>query len=186
MMRQNRKGAIELSMTTIIILVLGVSMLVLGIVLIRSIMCGAVGLTSDVNSKVKGEISKLFDATEGEVSCVGAGSEPVKMTVGRENIVFCSIRAPAKGNYVITLKSYEARVTKTADLKKWILDDSWTGTVAPGDETPKKAVRIQIPTNAPEDNIRMQLEVTRDGELISTQDLDFETTRLGFFRASVC
>jgi hypothetical protein len=56
----NKKGAMELSMSTIVILVLAMTMLILGLVLVRSIFKGATSSVNDINEKVKGEISGLF------------------------------------------------------------------------------------------------------------------------------
>jgi hypothetical protein len=55
-----KKGAIELSMSTIVILVLAMSMLILGLVLIKSIFSGAKYNVDTINDKVQGEIEKLF------------------------------------------------------------------------------------------------------------------------------
>ncbi|MAH47539.1 hypothetical protein CMI37_17090 [Candidatus Pacearchaeota archaeon] len=55
-----KRGAIELSIGTIVIIVLAMSMLILGLVLIRSIFSGAKYNVDEMNDKVKDEISKLF------------------------------------------------------------------------------------------------------------------------------
>ena len=57
---KNKKGAIELSVGTIIIIVLGVTMLILGMVLVRNIMCNTIALTTEVNSKVTDELNRYF------------------------------------------------------------------------------------------------------------------------------
>lgn len=55
-----KKGAMELSMSTIVILVLAMSMLILGLVLIRTIFTGAKYNVDQMNKKVEAEIGKLF------------------------------------------------------------------------------------------------------------------------------
>jgi hypothetical protein len=55
-----KKGAIELSIGTIVIIVLAMSMLILGLVLVKNIFGGATYNIDTMNEKVKGEISKLF------------------------------------------------------------------------------------------------------------------------------
>jgi hypothetical protein len=57
---KNRKAAMELSMSTIVILVLAMSMLILGLVLVKAIFTGAKYNVDQMNDKVKGEIGKLF------------------------------------------------------------------------------------------------------------------------------
>ncbi len=182
----NKKGAIELSIGTVVIIVLGVSMLILGMVLVRNIMCGALGLTGDVNEKVRGELNKFFGASGGEVSCIGAGGEVVKIAAGQDNIVYCSVKAPVAAQYTISVVSYSGTYATSAEIKKWVVSESWDGMVAPGDDTPKKVVRLKIPNTAPEDNIRIQLQVKKNGALISSPDLDFAISRIGFVRSNLC
>lgn len=55
-----KRGALELSIGTIVVLVLGMSMLILGLTLVRSIFSGATSSVDELNEKVQGEISALF------------------------------------------------------------------------------------------------------------------------------
>ena len=69
----NKKGAMELSMSTVVVLVLAMTMLILGLVLVRSIFKGATGSVNDINEKVKGEIAGLFvDETSKIIVNLGA------------------------------------------------------------------------------------------------------------------
>jgi len=181
-----KTAAMELSIGTIVIIVIAITMLIMGIVFVRTIMCGALGLTGDINNKVKGEINSLFGSTGAEVQCIGVSGEPVRMVPGKTNIVYCGIRAPQSAKYSITLTEYRAISLTENEIKGWIVDDSWEGDVAPGDDIPKKAIRINIPDNAPEETLTLQVVVEKDGSLISTQDLDFEISRVGLFRAAMC
>lgn len=74
MVRQNKKAAIELSIGTIVIIVLAMSMLILGIVLVRKIFVGAITSTDTLNDKVKSEISQLF-TDEGRKVTVRLGAD---------------------------------------------------------------------------------------------------------------
>ena len=58
--RKNKKAALELSIGTIVILVLAMSMLILGLILVRTIFTGAKYNVETMNKKVEGEINKLF------------------------------------------------------------------------------------------------------------------------------
>lgn len=55
-----KRGAMELSIGTIVIIVLAMSMLILGLVLIQTIFSGAKYNVNEMNDKVKDEIAKLF------------------------------------------------------------------------------------------------------------------------------
>lgn len=182
----SKRGAIELSVGTIVIIVLGVSMLILGMILVRNIMCGALGLTGDVNEKVKSELNKFFGATGKEISCIGAGGEPVKIVPGKENIIYCSIKAPVTAKYSISASSFRGSYSTESEIKSWTLTDTWEGTVSPGDTDPRKVIRLKLPDSVPEETIIIQVQAKKDGNLISTQDLDFDITRIGFFRSNLC
>jgi len=185
---KNKRAALELSVGTIVIIVIALMFLILGTVLVRKVMCGAVDLTGDINSNVQGEINRLFGASGGEIQCIGSAAEPVKMVPGEENIVYCTIRAPVAQRYTIDVVDYEGFDGVTGELiGRWIRTDSWTGVVSPGDEDPKKVVRLSIPDNAPEGALYFQIEAKNgNNEVISTQDLDFEISRVGFFRTAIC
>ena len=60
----NKRGALELSIGTIVIIVIGMSMLILGLVLVRTIFTGSTESINILNEKVQNEISSLF-ADEG-------------------------------------------------------------------------------------------------------------------------
>ncbi len=182
-----KKGALELSIGTIVIIVLAMVMLILGIVLVRSIMCGAVGLTGEINTKVRGEINKLFESTAGEVACVGGGEEAVSIIPGEINIIYCSIKAPVEAEYEIKTKSIKGDILTETALETWVSGENFLiKRVAPGDEEPKKFLRLNVPDNAPHDLITVEVEIYKDGTLISSPTLDFEIKRVGFFRAAVC
>jgi len=57
---KNKKAALELSIGTIVILVLAMSMLILGLVLVKTIFTGAKYNVETMNKKVEAEINKLF------------------------------------------------------------------------------------------------------------------------------
>ncbi len=59
-MNMEKKGAVELSIGTIVIIVLSMSMLILGLVLVKNIFSGAMDITDMTNSQLKEQVSKLF------------------------------------------------------------------------------------------------------------------------------
>jgi len=182
-----KRGAVELSVSTIVIIVLAMIMLILGIVLVRSIMCGAVGLTGELNTKIRGEIGKIFDATGGEVSCVGAGEEASTLLPGKVNYIWCGIKAEQQAVYNIKVKSMVGNILTEREIQKWVVgDDFLEKTIAPGDEDPKKFLRLDVPDDAPEDSIMISVEIYRDGTLISSPDLDFGIKRVGLIRTAMC
>jgi len=57
---KSKKGTLELSIGTIVIVVLAMSMLILGLIFVRTIFVGSEYNIKLMNNKVKGEISNLF------------------------------------------------------------------------------------------------------------------------------
>ncbi len=177
-----------MSITTIVIIVISVTLLILGMVFVRTVMCAAIGLTGELSNKVEGEIDEIFGSTGGEVHCIGESGEPIKLIPGRTNIIWCGIRAPVQADYKISLESMSGSVSSDATIENYLIQggDYWDGTVVPGDEVPKKVLRLSIPKNAPEEEIFIQLEAFKDGTQISTHDLDFEVSRVGMLRTTMC
>jgi len=189
---KERRAAIELSIGTIIIIVLGVSMLILGMVLVRSIMCKSIGLTTNIGGQVESEINKIFGDSGNEVACIGDGDEPVKLVPGKENIISCIVKAPAEAQYTFNLLSVSTSapgVTQT-QLNSWITKKTETYLISPTDRGLQKVIRISLPDNAPEIQLSLKLEVKKTiGGVTSTvrnPNLDFQISRLGFIRASMC
>ena len=188
MKKRTKKG--QMSINMFITIVLAVVGLILGVVLVRQVMCSAVGFTGDIDEKVRGEINQLFGGTRGgEVICIGAG-DPIKMVPGETNNVICSIRAEEESEYeikVVEIVSDSAQLSEER-VRGWFFADvdTWKQTIAPNDHEPKKVFRLNIPDNAPEKRMVLITEIRRDGNLISTQDLDFEISSLGLVRNTIC
>jgi|TARA_Y100000310_G_C20484634_1_gene716302 hypothetical protein len=78
LLARNKQGALELSIGTIVVIVIGMSMLILGLVLVKTIFTGSTAAIGQLNDKVQGEISSLF---------VEEGKDIVVMTSDRSNRV---------------------------------------------------------------------------------------------------
>src|SRR3989344_8080958 len=133
---RNKKAAIEMSMGTIIILVLGVSMLILGMILIRNIMCSGLQITKDISAGVKNEIKNLFGADKVGVKCMGEGAQEINLATGGERRVGCIIKVEEPRNYKITATKVESLKGETTEnVNKWALTKEWIGDVSPGSDT---------------------------------------------------
>jgi|WetSurMetagenome_2_1015567.scaffolds.fasta_scaffold174179_2 hypothetical protein len=60
----NKKGAIELSIGTIVIIVIAMSMLILGLVLVRTIFTSAITSVTSIDAGVKNKIQQMFSEDE--------------------------------------------------------------------------------------------------------------------------
>lgn len=191
-MRNKKTGAMELSISTIVIIVIALTMLILGIVLVRSIMCGAISLTSDTSNAAKKEVNKLFEATGGEVECIGGTGEAVVMVPGKVNIIYCGIRSTdsvSKYKIEVTgITTADKEILSASEVNQWKSGpDSWgPQVVAPNDEDAKKILRLNIPKDAPETGIFIDVKATKDSKVVYTQTLDFRISRQGLIRAAMC
>ncbi len=67
MVLANKEGALELSIGTIVVIVIGMSMLILGLVLVRTIFTGATSSVDTLNEQVMNEIVGLFGDDSGNL-----------------------------------------------------------------------------------------------------------------------
>ncbi|MFH1802688.1 MAG: hypothetical protein ABH864_04520 [archaeon] len=82
---KNKKAAIELSISTVVIIVIAMTMLIMGVVLVKNIFSGATDSVDALNDKVKGELTNLF-AEEGSKVAVRLGSTKLaKIKQGSED-----------------------------------------------------------------------------------------------------
>ncbi len=103
---RNRRGALELSIGTIVVIVIGMSMLVLGLVLVRTIFTGSTESVDTLNEGVMNEIVTLFDDEGGNLLIKLGSSNTAKIkpgnrfnvaigaqhpdgeAIGRENLIY--------------------------------------------------------------------------------------------------
>ncbi|PIN92202.1 hypothetical protein CO154_01820 [Candidatus Pacearchaeota archaeon CG_4_9_14_3_um_filter_31_7] len=189
-MLSRKKAAFEMSITTIVILVIAMTMLILGIVLIRSIMCGAMGLTQDINEKVRGQINKFF--TEGgdvPVHCVGEGSDAPLMPAGRTNYIMCTIKDPSSGKEVtFTLDkiTYYPKVGDSDRVDDWARDkEDKKVNIGINQELTVKAYALNVPANV-DGTVNIQGKATQGGQTIAYIDLDFTVKKVSGLQNAMC
>ncbi|MDP4039274.1 MAG: hypothetical protein Q8P57_01725 [Candidatus Pacearchaeota archaeon] len=79
---KNKDGALELSIGTIVIIVIGMSMLILGLVLVRSIFTGAIGSVDEINEGVQAKIQELFPNEGGNLAVLLGSDNVAKVKPG--------------------------------------------------------------------------------------------------------
>ena len=96
---QNKKGAIELSMTTIIVIVLGVTLLVLGLAFIKNIFKNLGGISDktfeDAQDLLGGidRVDKLLTVTPTDIKVNQGADKPVKVIIANLNKDAITIKA---------------------------------------------------------------------------------------------
>ena len=184
----NRKrAAIELSMTTIIVVVLSLTLLIFGFIFIRSIMCTAVGITDTLGNKANDEVNRLFGTSGGEIRCVAESGSSISMVPSETNIIYCGIRAPRLQRYRFDIEpNYASSTIPREMVDEWFVSERFDREVSPGDEDEKKIARLRIPDNAPEGDLVFNLDVYIDGQKRFTRTLDYKVTRTGLVRSAIC
>ena len=169
-MVKNKKAALELSIGTIVILVLAMSMLILGLVLVRSIFTGAKYNVDQMNNKVRDEINKLF--VEGKKIVVYLPNQKADIKQGADWGVAFALKNLETGNsqggtfrYTVatedTTLGTKCGISTVEVNRDWLVTGSTdTLKIAPGD-TYYNIVRLKIPEGAPLCTIRFKIMVDK-------------------------
>lgn len=188
MFKKNKKAALELSIGTIVVLVIAVTMLVLGMILVRTIMCSGIIMVDDITSGAREQISDLFGSTKYGVRCLGEGSSEAKLGTGARRKLPCMIRTDDNVKYELTVKEIESLSgAPKSTIEKWILDQNWEGSVSSNDEETPSVLYLDIPRDAPQTTIKIKI-------IAKNMDSETETTHISYvdivpmtgFKGAIC
>lgn len=188
MRMKNKKAAIEMSIGTIIVIVLAVAFLVLGLIFVRSIMCSGIQIGEDVSAGVKNEVRNLFQANSYGVKCEGEGSQEIKLATGGRRNIICIVKTEEAARYKVKLKSLESlKGASTAATNKWVLLDNFEGNVVPGGDGKEiKVLVLDIPRDTPTTTLKLTFEETKDGVVGDTHISIIDIVPSGFFQSTIC
>jgi hypothetical protein len=165
MKKRGKKAAMELSIGTIVILVIGMSMLILGLIFVRKIMCSGIIITEQISTSVENEIKGLFNVDDYGVRCLGEEGEEVKIGDGGRRQIPCVIKTDETMEYELKIKSIESiKGVSTNAVQNWILDKDWKGSVSTGDKT-VPVVILDVPKNVDATTLKLTIEeITANGQ----------------------
>lgn len=174
--RSSKKGALELSIGTVVVLVIGMSMLILGLVLVRTIFTGAKYNIDQINQNVEAEINKLFNERGGRTFIYLPNNQADVSKDKTFGVAFGikndleGIATPSTFNYQIKSSSIQTgcQLTQQQADSYLILGSSGTLTISPGSEPVYRLVRIQPSASAPLCEIQYDLIVTLNGQPYDT------------------
>lgn len=174
-------------MGTVVIVVLSVSMLILGMILIRNIMCAGMQISEDISSGVKNEVKNLFGADKFGVKCMGEGGQDIKIGTGGRRKVICIIKTEEQTTFqLIATKVESLKGASTDTVQKWILSKEWSGSVSPGADKEADVLLLDIPRDAPTSTLRITIQANSgtgsSDTIISTIDI----VPTGFIKGSIC
>ena len=181
----SKKGAIELSMSTIVILVLAMSMLVVGLILVQKIFFVAGRAIGEIDKGVRTSLSETFSKSDVKLAIhPSARTIEIKQRTQGQGFAF-AVRnldvGDANFEYEIEVDpSFDIQdkcEIKKAQADDWLLISSGSFTLGPGKvmENPK-LVLFNIPDNAPPCTIPYLVNVeygqgTRNGDHYTSDTL---------------
>ena len=177
-----KRGAVELSIGTIVIIVLAMSMLILGLVLVKNIFTGSTQNVLQMNDKVRDQINKLF--VEDKRTVVYLPNQIAKIQQNNDWGVAFAVKNLARGTAEAGRFSYEVTVSDPdvrqkcgigeRDIESWIQTGrSDQMTIAPG-ETYFGIVRFLAPETAPLCTVRFHIDVKMENQPYATDFFDVE------------
>lgn len=173
---KNKKAAIELSIGTIVIIVIAMSMLILGLVLVRTIFTGSIYNVQQLNKNVEAEINKLFNE-RGQKIVIYLPNNQAEIKKGESFGVAFGIKNTAEGeatpgqfNYNIEVSSIQTgcQLSEQQAQSYVILGGQGSLSLAPGSEPAYRIVKIQAPETAPLCEIQYDIIVTKDSQPYDT------------------
>jgi hypothetical protein len=171
-MVKNKSGAMELSIGTIVILVLAMTMLILGLILVRSIFSSATSAISDIDKGVRDAIAKSFSDSDKKISVYpSARTIEIKQRTQGRGFAFALRNVDLEDKtfeYIVAVDSafnIKEKCKITSDeAKSWLIAETGTISLGRGSvmEDPE-IVLFNIPDDAPTCTIPYKVSVKYAG-----------------------
>lgn len=169
---KNKKAALELSIGTVVIIVLAMSMLILGIVLINKIFGTATGAINGIDAGVKDQINRLFSENSEKTLILYPDSGNIEIERGSRDSGFAiALRnldedAQQPFTYTVTVANYDdCPSDPVADNKVELIGKTEPNIpIGPGEKLQNpRFVRLAVSDSAPLCTFRLKVEVTGCG-----------------------
>lgn len=193
---ETKKGALELSIGTIVIIVIAMVMLIMGIVLVRQVMCAGIQLTDRVTSSTENEIINLFGTNEFGIKCQGEG-ELVKVGGGGTRQIICISNLETSGEYTMELRNVELikgavegmiinRPVSNINNLPVILTAGTEKINLPSTKQTFTVARLDVPREVDQSTIVMRFDEKKGTQLQKTHELTLELVPVNTLTAAVC
>jgi len=187
----NKKAAFEMTMGTIVIIVLAVSMLVLGLVLTKKIMCSGLVMTDQIDSAVQSQITSMFEGQEYGVKCMGEpGSAAVKLGGGGQRQVICIINTDQSGNYDIKITSLTkigVRGVSQTIADGWLIErNGFQGEIKSGSKSTRKIGTFELPNSADTTNVELAIHIIYPDGTSEDKTSSINIVPAGFVTSALC
>jgi len=184
---RNRSAAMEMSIGTIVTIALLMVVLVMGMYLIRTIMCAGITLTEDISENVKNEVKGLFGVNAFGVKCMGEDAHKVTLGDGGSRSIACIINTDTQTDYKLRIKNIESlEGISTNIVNDWILDEHSDWSVSPGQTTATVLV-LNIPREISNTKLKIEVEETNNlNSNIKTHISYIEIKHVGAIGSAIC
>lgn len=177
---KTRRAAMEMSVGTLVTIVLLMAVLGLGIFLIQKIFSGGTNAIDNINDKVVNEINQIF-SDESSQTALYPGRE-VKIEKGKTGGVGFSLkntdRTPGSFSYEVLVGGLDSTCTLTETQAQDLISLGGAGQnieLGSGDQLPQpRLIRFIIPESAPLCVIRYDIKIDKDGETYTSDYFDIE------------
>ena len=180
-----KRAAMELTTSSLVVIVLAMSMLILGLILMKTIFDSGKYNVDEINSKVKGEIGKLF--TEDQEVVIYLSDRTAKIKQGKEFGVAFGIKNLKQGSSQDSTFSYEI-IASDEELEErcGVTKEEAESWIYPGRTSPSSGIGIGagdifcgkatflVPKGSTICIVRYNLIVKADNQAYSTELFDVE------------
>lgn len=168
----NRKAAMEMTMGTMVTMVLLVGVLILGGFLVNKIFFGATESVGAINDQVRSEISKLFSENADRKIIIHPSSRVVELRKGYRGIGFGFLirnvdTKSSTFSYIVNAGEVDCQELSLTQADSFIGLGSKADaiTIGPGEIMEDAAgVTFNIPDSAPPCSIRYYINLKKDGQ----------------------
>ena len=187
-MSKKKSGAMEMSVGTIVTIVLLMTLLVLGLFFIKNIMCSGIILTDQINEKVTNQIKGLFGENDYGVKCMGEEGQEIKLGDGGRRQIVCVVNEKNEREYRFKMVSIESlKGVSTNSVKNWVLkDDTGNLKIQPGSKT-YSVILLDIPDKVTDTSLSIEIE-QEDVETgaVESHPLIIDVVHVGGVSAAIC
>lgn len=181
--QKSKRGAMEMSIGTIVTIVLLVSVLILGIFLIQKIFSSATSVVDLTDQQLRNEVNKLFSGEE-KVS-IYPGTRLLVIKQETTNGIGLGIRNLLTGSAGTSTFSYEVKASdpdlqskcgvSETEAESWIVTGrSETDIPIPSGDFSTQKVLFNVPTGAPLCTIRFRINIDAAGKAYATDFFDMQ------------
>lgn len=176
---RNNKAQMEMSVGTIVTIVLLVTLLILGIVLVKNIFSSATSVVDLTNAQLTDQINKLFSADSKtailpntRLITIKEGATPDGAGIGIKNLLQ-GASENVTFSYAVNVSDAGNCGIDTSAIEKWIVlgGHEESISIASGDSISRK-VEFQIPVGAPLCTARYAVDVYENGQPYASDYFD--------------